>query len=58
MGRGPFMDEMLLSSPKDVHMLMMELPRLLDRLIDRYGARSDSLVADTRDRDGPGEPGD
>lgn len=33
---GPLMDEMLMDSSRDAHMLMMELPRFFDQLLERY----------------------
>jgi hypothetical protein len=38
MGRDPFMDEMIGSS-KEAHMMMMELPRMLDHFLQRFETR-------------------
>lgn len=38
-GRGPFMDEMLGGGSKEAHMMMMELPRMLDHFLHRFERR-------------------
>jgi hypothetical protein len=39
MGRGPFMEEMLGGSSKEAHMMMMELPMMLDHFLHRFERR-------------------
>ena len=38
LGRGPFMEEFLGSS-REAHMMMMELPQMLDRFLHRFETR-------------------
>jgi len=39
MGRGPFMDEMLGDGSKEAHMMMRELPMILDHFLHRFERR-------------------
>lgn len=39
MGRGPFMEDMLGGGSKEAHMMMMELPRMLDHFLHRFERR-------------------
>lgn len=39
MGRGPFMEEMLGGGSKEAHMMMMELPMMLDHFLHRFERR-------------------
>ena len=39
MSRGPFMEEMLGGSSKEAHMMMMELPMMLDHFLHRFERR-------------------
>lgn len=42
MRRGPWMEELTMSSSRDVHMMMMELPQFIEHVLHRYEARIDS----------------